>query len=69
MEKPQVWFYYTTEGHWALVNSLHYKPFRQGAVPAGHIYEFVCTMMETLTPITWINLSPMSVQDFKERVA
>jgi hypothetical protein len=68
MDKPQVHFYYTQDGQWMLVNSSQFKPFRDGTVPAGHIHEFVVTMLTTLTPITWVCLRPMTAEEFKDRL-
>jgi hypothetical protein len=68
MDKPQVHFYYTQDGQWMLVNSSQFKPFRSGTVPAGHIYEFLVTMLETLTPITWVCLRPMTAEEYKDRL-
>jgi hypothetical protein len=68
MDKPQVHFYYTQDGQWMLVNSSQFKPFRHGTVPAGHINEFVVTMLTTLTPITWVCLRPMTAEEYKDRL-
>ncbi|CAB4150575.1 hypothetical protein UFOVP569_47 [uncultured Caudovirales phage] len=68
MDKPQVELNYTQEGEWMLTHWEKYRPFRHGTVPAGHIHQFVITMMETMTPIAWVVLKPIEKSDYLDRL-
>jgi len=68
MEKPQVELSYTPEGGWMLTHYDKYRPFRHGIVPAGHINEFIVTMMLTMTPVAWVILKPIEKQEMDDRL-